>query len=222
MPLSPSMISKHLREQINIRGFADLGIIDETLDTPKLANLIGILEKLPGYQKVQGIVPKREEQSSKSSYSGNFGLGEFPLHTDLAHWHIPPRFILIRCIVPNPSIFTHIASFSALINDLPSNIISRAMFTQRRPINKRKFLMKFKQGNIYRWDSIFLLPTNAEGSYLFKVFNDLNSKHVMKISLSEVGRTIILDNWKMLHGRSECDALNCHRLIERAYLSELF
>jgi hypothetical protein len=26
-------------------------------------------------------------------YSGNFGISEFPLRTDLPHWVVPPRFV---------------------------------------------------------------------------------------------------------------------------------
>src|SRR6185436_2134964 len=33
-----------------------------------------------------------------NTYSGIFGLGRFPFHTDLAHWPVPPRYLVLRCI----------------------------------------------------------------------------------------------------------------------------
>jgi Taurine catabolism dioxygenase TauD, TfdA family. len=33
-----------------------------------------------------------------NQYSGNYGLAEFPLHSDLAHWAVPPRYFMLRCV----------------------------------------------------------------------------------------------------------------------------
>jgi len=40
--------------------------------------------------------------------------------------------------------------------------------------------------------------------------------------LHEPGDTILIDNWQMLHGRSQVSAESTIRHIERVYLSEVF
>ncbi|MGO4910705.1 hypothetical protein ACEN2J_20760, partial [Pseudorhodobacter sp. W20_MBD10_FR17] len=45
---------------------------------------------------VQALVPRSE--AAPNSYSGIYGLGHFPFHSDLAHWRTPPRYLLLRCV----------------------------------------------------------------------------------------------------------------------------
>jgi hypothetical protein len=55
-------------------------------------NRLGKIEKLEGMDQIQTLRPKPKDQSTSNTYSGTFGDQHFPLHTDLAHWAIPPRF----------------------------------------------------------------------------------------------------------------------------------
>jgi hypothetical protein len=48
------------------------------------------------------------------------------------------------------------------------------------------------------------------------------NRAVMKILLNEPGDTVLIDNWRMLHGRSQILAQGKVRHIERVYLSEVF
>src|SRR5262245_33113520 len=46
---------------------------------------------------VQSLEPRREADAGNNKYSKSFGVKEFPLHTDLAHWALPPRYMILRC-----------------------------------------------------------------------------------------------------------------------------
>src|SRR5262245_32192863 len=46
---------------------------------------------------VQHLIPRAS--STPNTYSGIYGLDRFPFHTDLAHWRMPPRYLLLRCVV---------------------------------------------------------------------------------------------------------------------------
>jgi hypothetical protein len=64
----------------------------------EVADQLGIIDKVEGLATVQTLIPRKVSSSPPNTYSGNFGHAEFPLHTDLAHWALPPRYLLLRCI----------------------------------------------------------------------------------------------------------------------------
>jgi len=45
---------------------------------------------------VQTLVPHAE--ADPNTYSGIYVLNRFPFHSDLAHWRMPPRYLLLRCV----------------------------------------------------------------------------------------------------------------------------
>src|SRR2546423_858394 len=61
--------------------------------------LVNVEALLPGsgIPSVQVLHPRPQAEAPRNQYSGTFGLGEFPLHTDLAHWSRPPRYLMLRC-----------------------------------------------------------------------------------------------------------------------------
>jgi hypothetical protein len=56
-----------------------------------LGRVINLETMLPysGISAVRSLRPKSASDSGKNRYSGHYGLGIFPLHTDLAHWASP-------------------------------------------------------------------------------------------------------------------------------------
>src|SRR5690606_448828 len=45
---------------------------------------------------IQDLLPRNA--AMPNTYSGIYGLNPFPFHTDLAHWRLPPRYLLLRCV----------------------------------------------------------------------------------------------------------------------------
>jgi len=62
----------------------------------EIASLFGQPVASVGRPLVQSLLAMPEERAPKNSMSGLFGLGEFPPHTDVAHWHTPARYVLLR------------------------------------------------------------------------------------------------------------------------------
>src|SRR5438445_588509 len=79
-------------------GFILLKNIKLETSSLDVANQLGAVDKVEGLAAVQTLTPRSIDDSMPNTYSGNFGQAEFPLHTDLAHWARPPRYILLRCI----------------------------------------------------------------------------------------------------------------------------
>lgn len=82
--------------ELKQHGYAKFSCEDHT-DTETVARCLGDVLSLPGLPTVQKLTPHPESKKSLATYSGNFGMGDFPMHTDLAHWATPPRYLLLRC-----------------------------------------------------------------------------------------------------------------------------
>lgn len=66
------------------------------------------IDPVEGLAEIQALTPQTETASPPNTSSGNFGIGEFPLHTDLAHWAVPPRYIVLRRLSGTKSVTTSV------------------------------------------------------------------------------------------------------------------
>jgi L-asparagine oxygenase len=76
-------------------GYLFLQGFEPDMPTYDVAAKIGITQDIRGIPTVQQLRPRDKYESSSNVYSGNYGLDEFPLHSDLAHWAMPPKYFLI-------------------------------------------------------------------------------------------------------------------------------
>ena len=172
--------------------------------------------------------PTEKSASTPNTYSGNYGLDAFPLHTDLAHWRQPPRYLVLRCLIGASKVYTLLLDSKPIIEKGGRPILSRALVQPRRPIQGALPLLRLFQQvertqGIFRWDKLFLLPASRAGNSGFDLVNDAirQSKH-QALSLTDPGDTLIIDNWRMLHGRSSIPSGDEGRVIERMYLEEIY
>lgn len=210
---------------LNENGFIFLEQFELESNTITVANKIGIPVSAPNIPIVQRLTPKRIEESTQNLYSGNFGLGRFPLHSDLSHWYIPPRYLMLRCISSSDTVFTGVVKTINLLKEINISDIERAIFKPRKRQNGKLSLLKFKQkteyGDIYRWDSIFLNPSNKSAELICDSINNADKNENFCKKYLQQGDILLLDNWNTLHCRSEINLNNMSRIIERVYLSEI-
>jgi hypothetical protein len=203
-----------------LHGFA-LG-----MPTAQVAALFGPVASMHGIAAVQILTPRERETSPPNIYSGNFGTGEFPLHTDMAHWAIPPRFLLLRCVVGSHEVPTRLLDSAVILAQLPCDILARTLARPRRPFGHSQHLLRLWQTEndspLFRWDRLFLTPASTNSVEVFgAVTRLLDSASPADVILSNPGDTLIVDNWRMLHGRAPVPATAAGRCIERTYLSSL-
>lgn len=75
---------------------------------------------------------------------------------------------------------------------------------------------------ILRWDSLYLKPASHIGKLAFtKIHEFLDSITPTTVALVEEGDTMVIDNWRMLHGRSAVMESYRNRHLERVYLGGL-
>lgn len=203
-------------------GYIKFGCNSSDESTLEIAQAIGQIATLPGLDLVQTLKPGREVSKEKSSYSGNFGMGAFPLHTDMAHWHVPPRFFVLRCIQPTEQVYTSFVPAHEIFDSEDSIMLKRALFRPRRRLDDRLTILRLHENDLFRWDTLFIQPINSYALALQeRVAKRIGDTVVQTVTLERSTDCILVDNWKVLHGRSAVPASASNRIVERVYLSTI-
>lgn len=72
-----------------------------------------------------------------------------------------------------------------------------------------------------RWDYLFLKPLNQAAIRVGESIKSIQEIRRIDVCLADPGDTLIIDNWRMLHGRSSVPSAT-HRRLERIYVSKLW
>ena len=199
---------------------------DESSDCVSMR--LGKLSRMGRSKPVHSLSPARKSASTPNTYSGIYGLNGFPCHTDLAHWPWPPRFLMLRCATGSIDVSTLLLDGRDVIAGADANILSRALVQPRRPLQNTRPLMRiYRPGlggfGLLRWDLEFIRPASPVGKQGVQLMQaELANAHPTKILLSDYGDTLLIDNWRMLHGRSPVSSADLNRKIDRAYLETLY
>lgn len=72
-----------------------------------------------------------------------------------------------------------------------------------------------------RWDPLFLVPMNSRGNDAIRKMANVGkvTSHEKAVLLKDRGDTLLIDNWRCLHGRSRVPQHSMGREIERVFLS---
>jgi L-asparagine oxygenase len=215
-----------VRQVVADRGF---GLIPQHLPeraTLSAVSVLGAVTRVAGLADVQVLAPRSRVEATPNVYSGTFGHGVFPLHTDLAHWFTPPRYLALRCRSGGEGVSTLLLDGKDLIAGIGELSLRRSMVQPRRPIEGSRPLLRlldFRSGETcLRWDGLFVRAATRESAATCgEVTKYLAEAVPLEITLLRPGDTLVVDNWRMLHGRSSVPPSSVSRRIERVYLGEL-
>jgi len=201
-------------------GFAVTKIAPD-FDEPHIVSNLGEIDVIQGISPIQTLVP-RPSLGSGPGYSDNFGFGEFPFHTDMAHWSIPPRYFALVCISGSSSVKTNIIHRDNILSAEEQAESVRAIFRARRPLEGRQLPLRMLSSDIFRWDPLFLEPVNQTAAGIASLISDrlCNAKPI-EVALEEPGQTLIVDNWRTVHGRSAVPQDSKNRVLKRIYLKSV-
>jgi len=216
-----------LRSEIANKGFILLRSYFPEQPTQQVATDLGELLFVRTLAGVQTLTPKDVSEAPSNTYSGMYGLKGFPLHSDLAHDRNPPPYLMLRCVIGRPDVQTLLQDTRPLVNAVGPDLLSRSLVRPRRPYNGEMPLLRLlkpveDERFVFRWDQRFIEPANSVGKLgVQKTAEVLSSFSPWPISLSDPGDTLVVDNWRVLHGRSKIPSASLGRMIERAYLERL-
>ena len=178
-------------------------------------------------QLVDYLKPKPAESSPWFSLSGKYGLGAFPFHTDSAHRRVPPRYVLLRSVgetnhvrptlvLDSYTLRREVADEAALTRDVwivnggRGAFLTTLLNENLRPPNK-----------IFRYDPVCMRPAHDRFTASVRVIEKANQKITSSSVQWNTGLLIIIDNWRMLHARSDAGDYNDeHRVLERCLIAD--
>lgn len=217
-------MKRSIKSDVTRKGYAFVRDSYPASETAAVADMLGKPMALWEGRLVHDLIPRRS--STPNTYSGIYGLDRFPFHSDLAHWRMPPRYLLLRCVTGYADVPTLLIDGRTLIEAVTLDILSRAIFKQRRPRDGRLSLLRLCEHtddcHRLRWDEVFLKPASKIGEIAdLRVRDWLAHCKPLSIGLARAGDTLIIDNWRMLHARSPIPTGRADRKIERVYLEAL-
>lgn len=211
----------NVADQLSERGYVDLGRIDVGVSTLELARGLADVIGARVCASVDTLTTTAPGTKPLNTYGGNYALSRLPLHTDLAHWAVPPRYLILRCVVGSPDVVTHVVHQREIARSTPVGLIDRALLRPRRRLDGRMFLLRMRHGSIFRWDSLFLEPDNAEARLVREILAEEPSRFApAEVVMDQPGRAILIDNWSALHGRGAVPLSAVSRRLERVYLED--
>ena len=214
-----------MREQLHADGFVGLPRFTEDASLERVGASFGELISAWGGRAVHELVPRAD--ATPNTYSGIFGLGRFfPFHTDLAHWAMPPRYILLRCVRGYADVPTILIDGARILDKIGIVEMNRALMTPRRPRKGKMQLLSLAQregsSDVIRWDEVFLKPASPVGERVFdRVRVEIDAVPPTPVAMVNPGDMLIIDNWRMLHARPPIKPGRTDRRLERVYLKDI-
>ena len=122
--------------------------------------------------------------------------------------------------------FTGVFPRGSILPSFGAGALQRAVFAGRKRRLGCSGLVRalwcHELGDIFRWDSVFLRPLNNAAQELAALMQQARwHEAAEQVPLCRPGDTLLIDNWRMLHGRSPVPTHSKSRLLERVYLSEI-
>lgn len=208
--------NKHLDFSILSQTIENDGwvVIDEY--TGELLNLMeNVCLKLKldiSFHNYKKLIPKDKNEVEHFSLSSAYGLKEFPLHTDGAEYKTPPRFLVLRALSKSPT-GTCIAD-AISIYDNKSVCNSKWSVKTKDGILKTKLYEQHPKYNVeyIRFNRLSMKCDEGEKMDVYKAIDNLT---ISSVNWTE-NKTIIIDNWRVLHGRQMIIEKDYNRrIIER-------
>jgi len=164
---------------------------------------------------IDNLVPLRPDDAHKHSLSANFGISQFPFHTDGAYFIKPPRYIILRyvqgVIEPTPTIFVNLEE----IENIHKGRLKYPVWKVKSRTSTFYSSILSDNDEIFRYDPCVMEPMNDKNNNKTYFENLIMSLPKTVVDWS-INKTIIIDNWKNIHSRPEVKAEEINfRTIQR-------
>lgn len=160
------------------------------------------------------VAPRTVQQAHPRSLSSLHGLGSLPLHVELSHRVRPCRYVLLGCLDPGaPGVATTLldrrtldltADETALLKGAPVLVRSgrRSFYSTIMPAD----------GEYLRYDQACMEPVDERGRAAMRLVEERLARCPPERHDWRAGDILIIDNWRVLHGRASASAAAGRRL----------
>ncbi len=167
------------------------------------------------------IRPQTTDYAHPRSLSARYGLNELPFHAEHSHRPRPCRYILLGCINPGtPSTDSRLIDWRSL-----SFSAHELLLLESAPIlvrtGRRSFYSTIlsQDRTFLRYDPGCLEAVNERGRDALQLVEDRLTSSYPYIHEWRQGDILIIDNWRVLHGRGSC-VQNSRRRLVRILINE--
>ena len=163
------------------------------------------------------LLPTESSEAKPRSLSQIHAAGEFPLHIDAAHWLTPCRYVLLACVSPGSgSRPTRLMDTRRL--SLNENQLLLLHSTPLRVTNGRNSFFSTilsKARPFVRFDPGCMTASTPAGPTALAVLSRLNWPDYIETVHWKAGTVVVIDNWRVLHGRGHADCPDSDRKLLR-------
>ena len=133
-------MAENIRKAVAERGFVLIRQLAPELETIEAMERLGTIVQATSLPSIQTLKPK--VTAEPNTYSGNYGMGEFPLHSDLAHWMVPPQYLGLRCLSGVAGVYTKLLDGTDLIDSIGNLGLQRTLVQPRRLLASGRPLLR--------------------------------------------------------------------------------
>lgn len=160
------------------------------------------------------VEPLAASQAHPRSLSARYGLDALPFHTELSHRTKPCRYILLGCIDPgSPAAATMLLDWRDLrFSQQEVDLLEATPILVRT--GRRSFYSTILApgGAFLRYDPGCLEPLDDRGRGAMRLVEERIANARSVAHQWRQGDILIIDNWRVLHGRSPSDPRTGRRL----------
>lgn len=169
---------------------------------------------------VRSISPQTATSAPKNTLSSRYGLAAFPFHTDGAHWRQPPRYLVLYCRDPASGIRETLLSQPLPGADSVEKTILRRSLWRVSGVHKH-FVARILDGvngsEFLRFDWSCMTPVSNQDESREVLSACIDRAPIKRITWQR-DRFLLIDNWKLLHGRGPAETVDTSRLHWRILL----
>lgn len=172
---------------------------------------------------VKPLRPVSASTAPRNTLSARYGQGRFPLHTEAAYWREPPRFVLLFCVDPGDGRqATVLLDADPLVRSQAGHVLNTSPWLVSSGVHP--FLSSVVSGvygrRMLRFDRECMRPLTSPGYAFEAQIEKFIEISVLHHHQWQAGDLLVLDNWRMLHGRGPAAAPSSSRLLLKVMARE--
>jgi hypothetical protein len=212
-------------DNLRKRGWSSITLSAEAVPSlarsiTRIASSLGSIVPGRGDASVDHLSPQSSEDARAASLSRKFGYGPLPLHCDTAHWLVPCRYIVLGCVevgsveAPTVLLDTVVVRLSK-----EEHLLARsASYLVRN--GRKSFYANLidSQRSFVRIDPGCMEPVTDSSIEAMDLYR--YERHQAKTVAFHwrPGDILVIDNWRVLHGRGNDSIADPKRRLLRAYV----